>query len=181
MAKRVKADCGANYSFALTHLTAIGLWVMAIGYHLGFARVHLCRVGKKEFRRVGGQGKTRANRIFSAPAPSKTSRAEGRPPGSPRRDCLVYRPRRPPVTGDVELPAPVSGFSSWYAAIAWSCSLERSSVRRLLSVLMSLIGMPTYLPPIPRNEPTSSTTTSTAPSLLRTRSLTLPMSRFCRS
>ena len=26
MAGRVKADCGANYSYALKHLTAIGLW-----------------------------------------------------------------------------------------------------------------------------------------------------------
>ena len=56
---------------------------MAIGYHLGFARVHLCRVGKKEFRRVGGQGKTLANRTFAALARSKTSRAEGHPPGPP--------------------------------------------------------------------------------------------------
>jgi hypothetical protein len=53
MAGRVKADCGANYSYALTHLIPIALWVMAIGYHRGSARVYLRRVGEKEFGRVG--------------------------------------------------------------------------------------------------------------------------------
>jgi hypothetical protein len=52
MAGRVKADCGADsmeHSYALTHLIPIGLWVMVIGWHLGSARVHLRRVGEKEF------------------------------------------------------------------------------------------------------------------------------------
>ena len=48
------------------------------------------------------------------------------------------------MVGEVEVPAPVSLFSSSYDAIACSCSLVCSNVRRLLSVLMSLIGNGTY-------------------------------------
>src|SRR3984893_16768201 len=57
-----------------------------------------------------------------------------------------YRPRLPPVAGDGEVPAPVFGFSSSYFAICCSCSLLRSSVSRLLSVLGSLSGTATYFP-----------------------------------
>jgi len=66
MAGRVKADCGADYSSALTHLTAIGLWVMAIGYHLGSARVHLRRVRETEFGRVGVLWDVEAGRMAPA-------------------------------------------------------------------------------------------------------------------
>ena len=111
----------------------------------------------------------------------KTNRAEKPPPGSEQSARFAYRPRCPPVAGEVDFPAPVSGFSSWYAPICCNCSFVRSSVKRLLSVLMSMSGTATYLPPTPRKEPTSTTTTSTEPFLLRTRSLTLPMLRFCES
>src|SRR5215472_1828130 len=53
------------------------------------------------------------------------------PPGSERSSRFRYRPRCPPVAGEVELPAPVSRFSSWYAAICLQLLLravERQTV-----------------------------------------------------
>src|ERR1700756_630950 len=69
MAGGVKGDCGANsmeHSFVLTHLIPIGLWVMVIGWHLGSARVHLRRVGEKEFGRVGVLRDVEAGRMAPA-------------------------------------------------------------------------------------------------------------------
>jgi hypothetical protein len=69
MAGQVKADCGADsmeHSYALTHLIPIGLWVMVIGNHLGSALVHLCRVGEKEFGRVGVFRDVEAGRLAPA-------------------------------------------------------------------------------------------------------------------
>jgi hypothetical protein len=69
MAGGVKGDCGANsmeHSFVLTHLIPIGLWVMVIGWHLGSARVHLRRVGEKEFGRVGVFRDVEAGRMAPA-------------------------------------------------------------------------------------------------------------------
>jgi hypothetical protein len=55
-----------EHSFALTHLIPIGLWVMVIGWHLGSARVHLRRVGEKEFGRVGVFRDVEAGRMAPA-------------------------------------------------------------------------------------------------------------------
>jgi hypothetical protein len=55
---------------------------MAIGYHLGFARVHLRRVAERNLGELVAKGDS-GKSYFLSPCPSKTRRAEGRPPGSP--------------------------------------------------------------------------------------------------
>jgi hypothetical protein len=93
MAGRVKGDCGANsmeHSFALTHLIPIGLWVMVIGCHLGSARVHLRRVGEKEFGRVGVFRDVEAGRM--APAEFLDTRSD-RPEMSAARGRVTFSPR----------------------------------------------------------------------------------------
>jgi hypothetical protein len=103
MAGRVKADCGADsmeHSYSLTHLIPIGLWLMVIGWHLGSARVHLRRVGEKEFGRVGvfrmlkRAGWRRRSSSIRARIVPKSSAARSRVTFSPRgTQASTERPR----------------------------------------------------------------------------------------